>query len=237
MGNNPVNWVDPWGLSPSDLEAAYISDDVYAYAAGKDSKSPLHGGWERNSIHYLSNGNKGGAIGVYSRVVDGKTEYTLANKGTDPAFMPDWGENILQLFGKSNDMKASIDFAQNFVKKNSNSDITFTGHSKGGAEAAANAVATDRNAIIFNPATVNLGAYGLSSRNYKGSMSAYIVKGEILNNTFGALSKPIDKTIMLPSPLASVGLNILLGQRNIISAVNNHSMSSVINGMERKCTK
>lgn len=68
-------------------------------------------------------------------------------------------------------------------------------------------------------------------------MSAYIVKGEILNNTFGALSKPIDKTIMLPSPLASVGLNILLGQRNIISAVNNHSMSSVINGMERKCTK
>ncbi|WP_080440633.1 hypothetical protein [Enterococcus faecium] len=34
------------------------------------------------------------------------------------------------------------------------------GHSKGGAEAA-NSVAINTNAIIFNPATVNLSAYEL----------------------------------------------------------------------------
>jgi hypothetical protein len=71
-------------------------------------------------------------------------------------------------------------------------------HSKGGAEAAANAVATKKNSIIFNPATVNLEAYGLSSSNYSGSMTAFIVKGDILNSAEGWFSKPIDKAVYLP---------------------------------------
>ncbi|CUX98559.1 FIG00630787: hypothetical protein' [Enterococcus faecium] len=39
------------------------------------------------------------------------------------------------------------------------------GHSKGGAEAA-NSVAINTNAIIFNPATVNLSAYELDTSTY-----------------------------------------------------------------------
>ena len=223
-----MKYIDPDGLSPSDLEAAYISDDVYAYAAGKNSKSPLPGGWERNSIHYLSNGNKGGAIGVYSRVVDGKTEYTLANKGTNPAFMPDWGENIFQPFGQSDDMKASIDFAKEFVSAHLDADITFTGHSKGGAEAAANAVATGKNAVIFNPASVNLKAYGLDGENYNARMMAYIVRGEALNSLFGLVSKPIDQKTMLPRPWFSFIFHGAIG------AINSYLMGSVISGMKRK---
>lgn len=43
--------------------------------------------------------------------------------------------------------------------------ITMIGHSKGGAEAA-NSVAINTNAIIFNPATVNLSAYELDTSTY-----------------------------------------------------------------------
>lgn len=59
------------------------------------------------------------------------------------------------------------------------------GHSKDGAEAAANAVASNKNSIIFNPTTVNLKAYGLNSSNYKASMTAFIVNGDILNGAEG----------------------------------------------------
>ena len=89
-------------------------------------------------------------------------------------------------------MKDSIREAKEFVEEHSDANITFVGHSKGGAEAVANAVATNKNAKIFNPATVNLLAYGLSSINYSAEMTAFIVDGEVLNNIFGWASTPID---------------------------------------------
>jgi hypothetical protein len=78
-------------------------------------------------------------------------------------------------------------------------DLTFVGHSKGGAEAAANAVATNRDAYVFNPAAVNLKAYGLNSRNYTASMTAFVVNGDPVALTFPfLLAKPIDRLTMLP---------------------------------------
>ena len=51
------------------------------------------------------------------------------------------------------------------VHVNPTIEITMIGHSKGGAEAA-NSVAINTNAIIFNPATVNLSAYELDTSTY-----------------------------------------------------------------------
>lgn len=51
------------------------------------------------------------------------------------------------------------------VHVNPTIEITMIGHSKGGAEAA-NSVAINTNAIIFNPATVNLSAYELDISTY-----------------------------------------------------------------------
>ncbi len=51
------------------------------------------------------------------------------------------------------------------VRVNPTIEITMIGHSKGGAEAA-NSVAINTNAIIFNPATVNLSAYELDTSTY-----------------------------------------------------------------------
>ncbi|MBP5402883.1 MAG: hypothetical protein J6Y36_06980 [Treponema sp.] len=248
--NNPIKYVDPDGTrsGPTDLEAAYMAKDVYGYSNGE--APDLIGGWKREGLYDLQDDKDTGCIAIYSRINEetGETEYCLANRGS--VTKSDWvDENATQLFGESEDMKQSIEFAKKFVEEHPDASITFTGHSKGGAEAAANAVATGKDAFVFNPATVNLNAYGLDAKNYKGSMKAYIVDGEILNSIFGPISRPIDQKIMLPAPAKSKALNFcgdlfnaadnrLIGNSlKIYAAVNSHSMESVISGMKRKGIK
>ena len=72
------------------------------------------------------------------------------------------------------------------VHVNPTIEITMIRHSKGGAEAA-NSVAINTNAIIFNPATVNLSAYELDSNTYTANMVAYVVEGDALNVVFGGV--------------------------------------------------
>jgi RHS repeat-associated protein len=193
---------------PTLSEAADIADHVY----GKEG-AELSGGWELVDVY--SPEGTGLRMGVYARVgADGTTEYVIANAGTEFTNLKHWKNNVQQPFGASPDMRESIDYATKFVKRNPNANITFVGHSKGGAEAAANAVATNRNAILFNPATVNLGAYGLNRSTYAGKMTAYIVKGEILNDIFGPISKPIGSIVYLP-------------QQSWWNPVYNHSMAAV----------
>lgn len=88
-------------------------------------------------------------------------------------------------------MKDSIMNAVAFSRSHENN----VAHSKGGAEAIANAVATNRNGITFNPAKPNLSAYSdLFTPEYWGShyikdysanTTNYVVDGEILNYLFG----------------------------------------------------
>jgi hypothetical protein len=131
-------------------------------------------------------------------------------------------------------MKDSIAYAIQFVNTHKNNEITMVGHSKGGAEAAANAVATNTNSILFNPASVNLSAYGLNKSDYTASMTAYIVKGEILNNLFGPISSPIGTVVFLPTqyktPRWVIGTaRTIMNQYN---AIKNHSMSAVISALK-----
>jgi hypothetical protein len=61
--------------------------------------------------------------------------------------------------------------------------LTFVGHSKGGAEAAGNALATNRSALLYNPPAINIKAYGLDKKSHnKGGgngIIAYVVKGDV----------------------------------------------------------
>ncbi|PPA80810.1 hypothetical protein C4A76_25245 [Brevibacillus laterosporus] len=87
-------------------------------------------------------------------------------------------------------------------------------------------MAANKNRIIFNPATVNLKAYGLSSSNYSASMTAFIVKGDILNSIIEVgFSKPIDKVVYLPQQYG--GHWSKFWKTNAIDRIKNHIMGAV----------
>ncbi|MDA8235710.1 MAG: hypothetical protein M0Z31_13100 [Clostridia bacterium] len=203
-----------------------MADHVYDYTQYDDIEvRKVSGGWRLIDVWTGSEGLK---IGIYIRgdehsSYDGPKEYAFVNKGTDSE--SDWVNNAQQLYGSSTDMQESIEKAKYFVKHWKH-EVTFIGHSKGGAEAAANAVATNKNAIIFNPATVNLEAYRLDSSNYSASMTAFIVKGDALNTLEGWFSEPIDKVVYLPQ---QYGGHWYEGwQTSNVDRINNHFMDAVI---------
>ena len=233
---NPVSFVDPFGLiaergvQPTTLEAAYMADHIYSATYDKSLGENL-GGWKLIDIYApMPIGLK---VGIYSKTIDEMTSYCIVYAGTNMEWaddsdnfwadladsLYDWRENILQVQGLSTDMWEAIRFANQFTDKHSDSQITFIGHSKGGAEAAAAGVATNKNAILFNPASAALGLYGLSAENYSADMMVYVVQGEILHTLLAPFSKPIDGFKYLQYPNAG--------------SFEKHSMDSVIAALEK----
>ena len=208
VNGNPVSFVDPFGLAsdykgPTSLEAAYMAQHIYNATEEHINVNlgEKFGGWKLSYIYVNDEGLK---IGVYYKTTpEGITSYTIANAGSeinvlkDPiGVYNDWiKNNFTQPFGNSNDMKDSIYFATDFAKKHPGASMTFVGHSKGGAEAVANAVATNSNAIVFNPARAKFSEYDLSTENYKGSVTSYIVDGEILDTVSDGLSGILGENI------------------------------------------
>lgn len=196
-----------------------MAENVYSAKAGDP---PILGDWQIIGDPIIHGSLQ---MAIYGKIgPDGKMEYVVANAGTDPSSMSDWKNNIEQPLGDSPDMKNSLAIAEDFVTNHHDANITFVGHSKGGAEAAGNAVLTDRNAILFNPAAVNLDAYKLPSSEYDADMTSYIVKGEILNDIEGPTSKSIGKEVDLPTQYP---VNTPFKSLNRADAVENHLMPSV----------
>ena len=182
---NPVSFVDPFGLSaergqgPTALEAAYMAQHIYF----DENQPDLIGGWIFDK--FLDEGD-GSRIGLYKRITDeGVVEFAIVNRGS--ATTSDWINNVLQPFGVSADMHKSISIAKDFVEKHPDANITFVGHSKGGGEALANAKATNRDAIVFNPSIPNYEFYGLGDEKYTAKATSYVVKGEILSSLYIAV--------------------------------------------------
>lgn len=178
---------------PSLKDAVYMAN--YSYGKYKKGDKTPSGEWELDRSIDDDNLH----ICIFIKVnKDGKKEYAFVNKGTTPTNKQDWIEDVEQLFGKSKDMDKSIAYAEEFKRRHPNDYVVFIGHSKGGAEATANAVVTNSDAIVFNPASVNLGAYRVNTSEYKGNVTNYVVKGDILNDTEGQIIKPVDNTVYLP---------------------------------------
>lgn len=212
---------------PTPEEAAEMAADVYGTVLTLGGDKTLAGGWKLAEEPYVKGGLE---INVYERKrIDGTIEYVIANAGTEFTSLSDWKNNFQQIIGKSYDVKNSLKYVESIIRKHPKNHITCVGHSKGGAEAAINAVKYNLDAIVFNPATANLKAYGADVENYIGDMTTYIVKGEILNKVEGIFSKPIDEVVYLPTQhRVHTGSKLL----NLVNSINNHSMSSVKDGLE-----
>ena len=74
--NNPLSFVDLDGAIPTPVEGAKIADHIYGGKVGD-----VVAGWILNKV-YTSENNSAFRAGLYSRTVDGVTEYTMANAGT-----------------------------------------------------------------------------------------------------------------------------------------------------------
>ena len=170
---------------------------------------------------YTSKNNPAYRSGLYSRTVDGITEYTMANSGTyfenTKRGRDAISEDVEQPFGGSENMRISIAIAKNVSEQLElvDAELTFVGHSKGGAEAAGNALATNRNALLYNPAAINAEAYGLDIKSYTGAdqngMTAFVVKGDMLNTFINQFfAKPIDKVVYLPQQSSNPVTNHLM---------------------------
>lgn len=196
--NNPLIYSDPSGFMPTEIEAAEMAANVYTVTQADIKKGiALSGGWTPILMYTNDESLK---MVVYSRYLSergtyGSYEYTIANKGTNFTW-DDIKNDLQQPIGYSTDMEDSIFYSTQFVEDHMSSEITFVGHSKGGAEAIANAVATNRNAITFNPAVPNLSAYGLDGSSYTGYLRNFVVKNEILNTVMGEPS--VGQMVYLP---------------------------------------
>lgn len=179
-------------------------------------------------------GREGMKMGFY--IEDGDdwlnpSEYFVVFKGSSGFFEKpmDWVNNAERHFtSKSADMWDAINCARGFSEYAGGKKITFIGHSKGGAEAAAAAVATNRDAILFNPADANLKDYGLDGSNYTGNMVQYVVESEVLAWTgIGPVSPA-----RIPTIRTAIIKQQVYNKDTIKQMVGNHHMPAVIQGLK-----
>lgn len=184
---------------PTALEAAQMVKYFYKMLnsekkAEQEKKTTNINNWQWSGKHIKN--FQGLDIGIFEKESDGEITYVIVNAGSSIKFdsfwniresIVDWSNNIEQPVGLSQDMSDSISFAKKFVNDHPDANIIFVGHSKGGAEAAANAVATGKKAILFNPAKTNYAAYGLDLAGYKNEITSYVVDGEALDYYTGFL--------------------------------------------------
>ena len=207
---NPADIVDAADIPPA--ESAEMAQHVYK---GKEGDVTPEGKWTLLKVY----DEKGLQMGIYGKVgASGKMEYAIVNAGTSPTSIRDWINNVKTFFGKSPDIQRSMEIAREFAKRNPGAKITCIGHSKGGAEAICNAIEIKSNAIVFNPAPFNPADYTDTSA-YSGTITAFIVKGEILTNLFHWYPRPTNNIIYLPS--------------QSWSSISNHLMASVRKAIDK----
>ncbi len=226
---------DPRIYLPSIKTAATIAQDIYGADMEKDNRAPkdivLDKKWK---VMDIVEGRQGMKMGIYIKKDDDElnpSEYIIVFKGSSNIFEKpmDWVNNAERHFSsKSADMWDAINCAQGFSDYAGDTKITFVGHSKGGAEAAAAAVATNRNAILFNPANTNLKDYGLDSNDYTGIMVQYVVENEILSRTgIGPVS---------PTRIPTIRTVFIEQQEHMYTvldeSIENHQMTAVMRGLD-----
>lgn len=133
-------------------------------------------------------GSSGFKAALYARDIDGIKFYSLAFAGTDDLIdgLDDASAGLGNTNGQLVLAKYLAQQVNSFVKKADNgNNLSFTGHSLGGGLAAIASFATGRKSTTFNAMGISTSAglmNGLSTTNASKLITAYIIRGEVLNN-------------------------------------------------------
>lgn len=154
------------------------------------------------------------------------------------------GFNSLHRFlSTTDDIEKSIELAKKIEEKYADAaSLTFVGFSKGGAEAAANALATKGNAILFNPATLRYPTkYGLSLEDCDDKITSYIINGEALSKTDGRFGdglfgkkiyvgeeNKLFQVLSIYSLLCGYAPSLLTGIFSSIDSISRHGLSNFV---------
>ena len=229
--------MDILGDTPTVHEAAQMANDAYNTFA---NQRKIDGGWVRiqgfNGVS-LKNQSSGYRGALYYRTINGKTEYTLSTAGTED--LKDAVQDVAQPLGLSKQYDFSIEQARNLVATLKNQEITFTGHSLGGGEAAANALATNKVAITFNAAGVGIMTkyeHGLLGRS-ESKISAFRVSGEIVGPLQGFVGSKADGNLINITArygiISQTNADEIDKSTNLIRSVQLHFMTSVYKALEK----
>lgn len=220
---NPIMLIDPDGMKPTDNEAAAMA--AYAYGEQEtDNMTKINkqlGSWKPIGDPHEFFGFR--AV-LFGREVDGAKEYAYAFAGTNPLSVADVVSDIAQAIDLPSQYEIAIASARAIAIKYQECELTFVGHSLGGGEATAAAMATGKTAITFNPAAVSLSTVIRNILIFPASIENHIVNGDPL--TIGQkLGNPILKGILNRS-----GLIILPGKTTIVpqNYSNAHSIYNFI---------
>ncbi len=158
----------------NDNDASNIKDQLISF------------GWKvsdyntRISKNYTKWYQNGLQSKLYERTIDGKTEYAYVFAGTNS--LEDGLEDIAQVFGISPQYYTAISNARTLSEELGSCELTFIGHSLGGGEAAAASMATQRDAITFNPAAVSNLTSLFGNLGSASNVTNYIMVGEQIFN-------------------------------------------------------
>ncbi len=181
--NNPTFYIDMSGEIPTNGAAARMATAVYG-----QNPSVLEGtGWNidhRFDSNLILNDNKSGfKSNVFSRINEnGQLEFAYVTQGTDNILGNDMINNIQQGLGLySTQYDLSIYNAKILDRLVGDCELTHVGHSLGGGMAIANAYATGRQAIVFNPSSISNGTIKRFHLNEKPNIKTNITRFEILH--------------------------------------------------------
>jgi RHS repeat-associated protein len=232
---NPFMYEDMAGDTPTVREAALMSNHVYADPANPVT---LEGGWEvapRSDApagFVFEDKESGFKSQLYRRQLgDGTFEYNYAYAGTEEIF-DDGNADASQAVGNSRQYDLAYNNSIKLSQHLKSKELTFTGHSLGGGLATISALATQRNAITFNPAQLSVATINKYHLNpHEGyRVNNYIVAGEILNASQTLFGPPLFVKIgtnhFLFSPIVGNGMATGWG------TVEGHMMGTVMDALK-----
>ena len=219
--DNPLKFVDFKGEEPTASEAARMAAHVYG-----DKKNILINGWKVSNKSFgaikLVNSKSGLNSAVYERTTNGKTEYAYVFAGTDMSEYNDVKADVKQAYGFGSRQYDNAVLNASVISKKlkeSDSELTFVGHSLGGGEAALCALVTNRKAITFNAAGLHksiLVRFRVNNKSQSG-ITAYILKTDPLDF--------VQRKLNLPT---ANGNHIYLNPVDFPSKINGHSINNIL---------